>query len=261
VSTAPSLARALFVPGTMGSALVDPSVPTDECRRILGDGRLAKHVLAWLGGGAASVLPGMARLDRLFASFVCALDPWQLWGANANGAVGTRRRRLGTAADPRRRGCRRAEGLLQGGRFRIHLPRFVVDLYNRTKAVFRESSGQGRRGLDVRQFRYDWRVDMCANAHALAQWIRQRWRANAEPIQATEEDRATVREAGTHKLVFGADGPPLHPGVELRKVELLGQPWAQHRLVTGAMILRLIGDHPYRPPERARTARPAPAGA
>ena len=56
-------------------------------------------------------------------------------------------------------------------------------------------------------------------------------------------DAATeaVRPAGPGKVIFGSDGPQLHPGVELRKVELLGlPPWAQ-ALVTGGTILRLLG--------------------
>jgi uncharacterized protein len=53
-----------------------------------------------------------------------------------------------------------------------------------------------------------------------------------------------VRRAGPGKVIFGSDGPQLHPGVELRKVELLGlPPWA-HALVTGGTILRLLGPGP-----------------
>ena len=53
-----------------------------------------------------------------------------------------------------------------------------------------------------------------------------------------------VRRAGPGKVIFGSDGPQLHPGVELRKVELLGlPPWAQ-ALVTGGTILRLLGPGP-----------------
>jgi hypothetical protein len=51
-----------------------------------------------------------------------------------------------------------------------------------------------------------------------------------------------VRRAGAGKLLFGSDGPWLHPGVELAKVRALGLPPAQERLVLGGNLLRLIGD-------------------
>jgi uncharacterized protein len=50
-----------------------------------------------------------------------------------------------------------------------------------------------------------------------------------------------VRRAGPAKLIFGSDGPQLHPGVELRKVELLELPPAAASRVTGGNILELLG--------------------
>ncbi len=49
-----------------------------------------------------------------------------------------------------------------------------------------------------------------------------------------------VRRAGPHKVLFGSDGPWLHPGVELAKVHALGLPGAQRRLVLGGNLLRLV---------------------
>lgn len=61
-----------------------------------------------------------------------------------------------------------------------------------------------------------------------------------------------LRRAGAHKLLFGSDGPWLHPAVELAKIKLLGLPPAQQALVLGGNLQRLI----------ARAARPRrPAGA
>ena len=50
-----------------------------------------------------------------------------------------------------------------------------------------------------------------------------------------------VRRAGAHKLLFGSDGPWLHPGLELHKIRLMGLPAEQERLVTGGNLIRLLG--------------------
>jgi hypothetical protein len=64
-----------------------------------------------------------------------------------------------------------------------------------------------------------------------------------------------VREAGPEKVLFGSDGPWLHPGAELAKVCLLRLPPAAEALVLGGNFLRLT--------RRARLRRvpgvPAPA--
>jgi hypothetical protein len=49
-----------------------------------------------------------------------------------------------------------------------------------------------------------------------------------------------VRRAGPHKVLFGTDGPWLHPGVELEKIRLLGLPSQDEALVLGGNFLRLI---------------------
>lgn len=49
-----------------------------------------------------------------------------------------------------------------------------------------------------------------------------------------------VRRAGPHKILFGSDGPWLHPGVELHKIRLLGLPTRQEALILGGNILRLL---------------------
>jgi uncharacterized protein len=66
-----------------------------------------------------------------------------------------------------------------------------------------------------------------------------------------------VRRAGPHKIIFGSDGPQLHPGVELHKVRVLGLPPAQHAMVTGGNISRLLG--PGAAPTAARGAGVTPA--
>ena len=59
-----------------------------------------------------------------------------------------------------------------------------------------------------------------------------------------------VERAGASKILFGSDGPWLHPAVELSKVRALGLPAAEERLVLGENFLRLI----------ARAGRPRRAG-
>jgi predicted TIM-barrel fold metal-dependent hydrolase len=49
-----------------------------------------------------------------------------------------------------------------------------------------------------------------------------------------------VRRAGPAKILFGSDGPWLHPGVELEKVRLLRLPNQLEALVLGENLLRLI---------------------
>jgi uncharacterized protein len=51
---------------------------------------------------------------------------------------------------------------------------------------------------------------------------------------------AAVRETGPERVLFGSDGPWLHPGVELAKVRALGLPPPAERLVLGGNLLRLV---------------------
>jgi len=49
-----------------------------------------------------------------------------------------------------------------------------------------------------------------------------------------------VERAGAEKVLFGSDGPWLHPGVELHKIRLLGLPPDQESLILGGNALRLL---------------------
>ncbi len=51
-----------------------------------------------------------------------------------------------------------------------------------------------------------------------------------------------VRRAGARKILFGSDGPWLHPGLELAKVRALRLSRSDSDLVLGGNFLRLIGD-------------------
>jgi len=50
-----------------------------------------------------------------------------------------------------------------------------------------------------------------------------------------------VRRAGPHKVLFGSDGPWLHPGLELAKIRALGLNHEDQALILGHNLLRLIG--------------------
>jgi predicted TIM-barrel fold metal-dependent hydrolase len=49
-----------------------------------------------------------------------------------------------------------------------------------------------------------------------------------------------VKRAGARKILFGSDGPWLHPALELQKIRLLGLPPVQEQLILGGNAQRLI---------------------
>jgi predicted TIM-barrel fold metal-dependent hydrolase len=49
-----------------------------------------------------------------------------------------------------------------------------------------------------------------------------------------------VKRAGPHKVIFGSDGPWLHPGVEIEKIRLLGLPPREEALILGGNAYRLL---------------------
>src|SRR6476646_7421634 len=66
-----------------------------------------------------------------------------------------------------------------------------------------------------------------------------------------------VERAGARKILFGSDGPWLHPGVELAKVHALGLSPSDASLVLGGNFLRLIARRrrqpiPYDTPSPSR---------
>ena len=69
-----------------------------------------------------------------------------------------------------------------------------------------------------------------------------------------------IKRAGARKVLFGSDGPWLHPGLELHKVRLLGLPADQEALILGGNIIRLVRQvradvDPYVLRRAARAAR------
>lgn len=72
-----------------------------------------------------------------------------------------------------------------------------------------------------------------------------------------------ARRAGAAKILFGSDGPWLHPAVELSKVRALEMSDSEERLMLGENLLRLIARSGKRKLARsirsAATARPLPS--
>ncbi|MFN3420847.1 MAG: amidohydrolase family protein [Armatimonadota bacterium] len=50
-----------------------------------------------------------------------------------------------------------------------------------------------------------------------------------------------VQVAGAKKILFGSDGPLLHPGLELQKIRLLKLPPEDEGLILGGNAQRLLG--------------------
>jgi len=53
-----------------------------------------------------------------------------------------------------------------------------------------------------------------------------------------------VKRAGAEKVLFGSDGPWLHPGLELHKIRLLRLPPQQESLILGGNAMRLLRAEP-----------------
>lgn len=69
-----------------------------------------------------------------------------------------------------------------------------------------------------------------------------------------------VRRAGAGKLLFGSDGPWLHPGVELHKIRMLRLGPADARLVLSDNLLRLVARARRRPRGRVAVQIPRATG-
>jgi len=70
-----------------------------------------------------------------------------------------------------------------------------------------------------------------------------------------------LERAGPHKILFGSDGPWLHPGVELSKIRALELPRDAEQLVLARNFLRLIRNVSRRPAWRPTAHVRPPSGA
>jgi predicted TIM-barrel fold metal-dependent hydrolase len=100
----------------------------------------------------------------------------------------------------------------------------------------------------------DWRV----NQQVVDQLVRYpNVFADTSGVRRFDYIVQAVERAGAEKVLFGSDGPWLHPGLELHKVRLLGLPADQEALILGGNALRLLRRVRVRPEvaERAWAAK------
>jgi uncharacterized protein len=95
-------------------------------------------------------------------------------------------------------------------------------------------------------FSDDWRAQLALIDHLVRH---PNVYADTSGVRRFDLLEQAVRRAGAKKILFGTDGPWLHPAVELAKVKALNLSPAKEQLVLGANFLRLTA--------RARTRRDA----
>jgi uncharacterized protein len=93
-------------------------------------------------------------------------------------------------------------------------------------------------------FADDWRAQLALIDHLVRH---PNVYADTSGVRRFDLLQQAVRRAGARKILFGSDGPWLHPGVELAKVHALGLPLCDAQLVMGGNLLRLIARMGYRP--------------
>jgi len=81
--------------------------------------------------------------------------------------------------------------------------------------------------------------------------------ADTSAVKRFDYVAEAVRLGGAHKVLFGSDGPWLHPGLELHKIRLLGLSATDEALVLGGNLLRLVRNAGRMEHSRRRRASPA----
>ena len=85
-------------------------------------------------------------------------------------------------------------------------------------------------------FADDWRAQLALIDHLVRH---PNVHADTAGVRRFDLLEQAVRRAGARKILFGSDGPWLHPGVELEKVYALELPPAEEAMVLGGNFLRL----------------------
>ncbi|UUZ69004.1 amidohydrolase family protein [Polaromonas sp. P2-4] len=86
-------------------------------------------------------------------------------------------------------------------------------------------------------FADDWRAQLALIDHLVRH---PNVHADTAGVRRFDLLQQAVRRAGAHKILFGSDGPWLHPGLELAKIRLLHLAPADEALVLGGNLLRLM---------------------
>ncbi len=86
-------------------------------------------------------------------------------------------------------------------------------------------------------FADDWRAQLALIDHLVRH---ANVYADTSGVRRFDLLEQAVARAGAKKILFGSDGPWLHPGVELAKVKLLNLSPTDERLVLGENFLRLV---------------------
>lgn len=101
-------------------------------------------------------------------------------------------------------------------------------------------------------FADDWRAQLAMIDHLQRH---PNVHADTSAIRRFDLLEQAIQRAGARKILFGSDGPWLHPGLELAKVHALDLPPEDKKLVLGGNFLRLISRRRSRLPR----VRPVPA--
>jgi hypothetical protein len=86
-------------------------------------------------------------------------------------------------------------------------------------------------------FADDWGAQLAVIDHLVRH---ANMHADSSGVRRFDLLEQVVRRAGARKLLFGSDGPWLHPAVELAKLRLLELPAHEEALMLGGNFLRLI---------------------
>ncbi|HEX7334094.1 MAG TPA: amidohydrolase family protein [Pyrinomonadaceae bacterium] len=86
-------------------------------------------------------------------------------------------------------------------------------------------------------FADDWRAQLALIDHLVRH---PNVYADTSGVRRFDLLEQAVRRAGANKILFGSDGPWLHPAVELAKIKALRLPAADEQLILGRNFLRLI---------------------
>ena len=93
-------------------------------------------------------------------------------------------------------------------------------------------------------FADDWRAQLALIDHLVRH---PNVYTDTSAIRRFDLLQEAVRRAGAGKVLYGSDGPWLHPGVELVKVRVLGLPRFEEQLILSGNFLRLTAGVRSRP--------------